>query len=154
MKPHRVVATVGTLQEVDLWKGGALAPPPEPSPTRRGGSPLSRPHGRERGRGRGLQSRPRQVAAKSSRPSADGLTHSARLGYRAPEGVQCARLKITSRSSFPRKACPELAEGRESTVGARRRLAPTTVSVRKVAIFMSMGGPQVPGRSVEGSRQQ
>jgi hypothetical protein len=81
--------------------------------------------------------------------------------------VQCARLKITSRSSFPRKACPELAEGRESTVGARRpfdklravsevepRLAPTTAGVTKLAIFMSMGGPQVPGRSVEGSRQK
>jgi hypothetical protein len=35
-----------------------------------------------------------------------------------------------------------------------RRLAPTTVRVTKVAIFMSSAGAQAHGNSVEGSRYQ
>jgi hypothetical protein len=86
--------------------------------------------------------------------------------------VQCPRSpEGQPMGSFPRK--------RESTAGARRRLAPTTVvpaqtgiqfaltwtpalrqaqgrlfaGVTRAAVFISMDGPQVHGRSVEGWRR-
>jgi hypothetical protein len=61
--------------------------------------PLPREAGE--GVGRGLQSGPRQVGAKLCRPSVDGLTHSAHFGYRAPEGVQCVRLKARASRGKP-----------------------------------------------------
>jgi len=52
-------------------------------------------------------------------------------------------------TSSPRKACPEHLGGRESPVGARRRLAPTTqgrlcTRVTSAVTFVTMGGPLGP----------
>jgi hypothetical protein len=59
--------------------------------------------------------------------------------------LRSALLKITTLASFPRKACPELAEGRESTdVGPRFRRGDGG------ADFHSLGWAGAHGYSVEG----